>query len=117
MSKRLTNEEITVIRERADKAVYAPWRIGKQSPNGLYNVGSTDGLLTAQTTNEANAAFIAHARQDIPKLLAEIERLREKLGEADSLLSDAQSLMGKVHCYDTDEYRAIWGYFDGGDSG
>lgn len=76
---RLTIEELEEIRERAEKAVYAPWRIGRQSPNGLYYVGSTDGLLIAQTTNEANVAFIAHAREDIPKLLAEIERLQKSV--------------------------------------
>lgn len=45
----------------------------------------------------------------------EIERLQAEISEADSLLSDAHDLMGNVHCYDTDEYRAISRYFNGGD--
>ncbi|SET43222.1 hypothetical protein SAMN05216389_11154 [Oceanobacillus limi] len=78
-TKRLTDEQLAEIRERAEKAMEGPWRIGKQSPNGAQNVGTMGGLLTAQTTDLDNATFIAHAREDIPKLVAEIERLRKQL--------------------------------------
>lgn len=46
----------------------------------------------------------------------EIEELREKLSEAESLLSEAQDVLDNVHCYDTDIYHAITRYFDGDDS-
>lgn len=85
-NKRLTDEELQAIRERVEKATAGPWQIGKQSPNGLNNVGTMDGLLTAQTTDESNASFIAHAREDIPKLLAEIERLRGRLEYAQAVV-------------------------------
>lgn len=45
----------------------------------------------------------------------EIEELQGKLSEAESLLYDSQSLMGNVHCYDTDVYRSITEYFGEGD--
>lgn len=42
-----------------------------RSEKDLYLIGGTD----------ADIEFIAHARQDIPKLLDEIERLRKKMTE------------------------------------
>ncbi|WP_259406038.1 hypothetical protein [Shouchella clausii] len=81
---RPTDEQWAEIRERCDKATEGPWKIGRQSPNGLNNVGTTRGLLTAQTTDEKNAEFIAHAREDVPLLLAEINRLNRKLAMLES---------------------------------
>lgn len=81
MNKRLTDEELAEIKERAEKATEGPWGVGKPSPNGLNNVGTMSGLLTAQTLEEEDASFIAHAREDIPKLLAEVEYRREKQAE------------------------------------
>ena len=122
MNKRLTNEELTAIRERVEKATEGPWRIGKQSPNGLNNIGTMGGLLTAQTTNENDAVFIAHAREDIPKLLAEIERLREAIswgvscGECtNQLAEDWEIINGRFVCIECRElYIPI--KYDGGDS-
>ncbi len=74
--KQLTSEELEAIRKRAEAATEGPWRIGRKSPNGLNNIGTMGGLLTAQTLIEEDATFIAHAREDTPKLLAEIERLQ-----------------------------------------
>ena len=76
------------IRQRADAATEGPWRIGKQSPNGLNNIGTIGGLLTAQTTNEDDAKYIAHARQDIPWLMSEIDRLNSGI---DSVLYDLRN--------------------------
>ncbi|MDQ8092125.1 hypothetical protein [Bacillus amyloliquefaciens] len=76
------------IRQRADAATEGPWRIGKQSPNGLSNIGTIGGLLTAQTTNEDDAKYIAHARQDIPWLISEIDRLNSGI---DSVLYDLRN--------------------------
>jgi hypothetical protein len=36
----------------------------------------------------ADAAFIAHAREDIPALLAEVERLRRELADRDRVRLD-----------------------------
>lgn len=82
----MTSDQITEIGKRAEAATEGPWRIGKQSPNGANNIGTMGGLMTAQTTDKANAEFIAHARTDVPSLLAEIERLRT---ERDKLYSIA----------------------------
>lgn len=76
--ERLTDADLQAIKERAEKATPGPWKVGRQSPNGACNVGTINGLLTAQTTDGSNAEFIAHAREDVPKLLAEVERLRRE---------------------------------------
>ena len=51
----------------------------------LYNVsaftaltGETEIMLEREKT--ANAEFVAHAREDVPRLVAEVRRLRLKLG-------------------------------------
>lgn len=38
-----------------------------------------DGLYWDFETNAANRSFIAHARTDVPRLVAEIERLKKEL--------------------------------------
>lgn len=39
---------------------------------------------------KADAEFIAHARVDIPALVAEVERLQEKVGRQDEYLADLE---------------------------
>lgn len=91
----MTNEELRQIRERAEKATAGPWEVGAEV-DGVYAGMNTVVRATKPHTrwatrivsvgqtrkhikedSEANAEFIAHAREDIPKLLAEIERYRE----------------------------------------
>jgi hypothetical protein len=43
----------------------------------LASLGATDAVA------EANAAFIAEARRDVPRLVAEVQRLRERLARAE----------------------------------
>ena len=72
MSK-LSEKEIEAIRKRAEMATEGPWQkdgaIDIHSPNGTEVAAAWGGY--------ADQEFIAHAREDIPKLLAEIERLRK----------------------------------------
>lgn len=56
-----------------EAATPGPWKVGKQSPSGAQNVGALSGLLTAQTTNESNADFIARSRTLITELVAALE--------------------------------------------
>jgi hypothetical protein len=46
----------------------------------------------AVSMSPEDAEFIAHARTDVPKLLAEINRLKAKLEEADNLLKDEMGI-------------------------
>ncbi len=49
----LTQDDLNMIKERAEKVTHGPWY--------------------------ADAEFIAHAREDIPRLVAEVERLRKAI--------------------------------------
>jgi predicted RNase H-like nuclease (RuvC/YqgF family) len=76
---KLTQEELEAIRKRAEAATPGPW--GKEFRYGIsiitnygFNVIDEDGGVTKYP----DAEFIAHARQDVPKLLAEIERLQKE---------------------------------------
>lgn len=80
---------ISEIQERAGKATDGPW-FRMSSREGQPIVLAGGGRRVAETPqdgdgrgtqDELNAAFIAHARADIPWLLDEIERLRTENDE------------------------------------
>lgn len=71
----MTPERLAEILERAEAATPGPWRI-----DGRRVVYERDGwseMVTPILHVSADATFIAHARTDVPELVAEIERLRE----------------------------------------
>src|SRR5260221_188990 len=92
----MTGEELAAIRERAEAATPGPWQCfngyvrargtDEDSPSDemcMVRIGpaSNEGGIRAQWGNDlqasrADAEFIARAREDIPALLAEVERLR-----------------------------------------
>jgi hypothetical protein len=81
---RLTNEQLTEIRKRAEAATAGPWTIEKESYVCNAGFWVTDTVIMPDITSnifeETDAEFIAHAREDVPDLLAEIERLRADQG-------------------------------------
>lgn len=84
----LTDRDIRAIRARCDAATKAPWEsfVEGRDHNGGDSFIRTGGLddsspdlyVAGGTTQDQD--FIAHARQDVPRLLAEVERLRAALG-------------------------------------
>lgn len=82
-TKQLTKEDIAQIQKRCDAATPGPWKSyveDRDHTSGssfiMVGEGKTRGEdieLTGATV--ADQDFIAHARQDIPMLLKEIERL------------------------------------------
>lgn len=79
MNGPLTSDEIEAIKARCEQATAGPWTsfIEKRDKISGPDFIQTDGediYLTGATL--ADQEFIAHARQDIPRLIAEIERLR-----------------------------------------
>lgn len=86
-------ERLNEIRERAEKATAGPWSRSKRYKLNLVApsdqiIGWSPGLSTKLEgtliggVNAANADFIAHARDDIPLLLAEVDRLLAKIADA-----------------------------------
>jgi len=81
----LSQEEIETIKTRCEKATPGPWKSyieGREEMSGsdFIMTGGEDIYLTGATADDQD--FIAHARQDIPRLIEEIERLK-KLVESD----------------------------------
>lgn len=69
-------EELAVIKERADKATEGPWMHSPYYEEDYGEVTSIKGVDVAEYLTIEDAQFIAHAREDVPKLVAEVERLR-----------------------------------------
>ena len=82
MSKRLSDEQLDAIEARVNGAQPGPWV--RYSPHDHASLKSSNGEMVAGTfgwewggiEHEADADFIAHAREDVPALLAEVRRLR-----------------------------------------
>ena len=112
MTKRL---EIEAIRQRAEKATEGPW----------YYIDFGDGrAISSEATEEEvcmpitdyDADFIAHAREDIPALLAEVEQLRIENEKYEIALSQiAQGSACTPYPHDIAAW-ALWLIRDGGDS-
>ena len=97
----MTSTELQAIKARMEKASDGPWTVkripnsyesaagdrfthpcvrGFRAPRRLYNL--------AWEQCEADAEFMASARQDIPSLLTEVEQLRAALQECRGALAD-----------------------------
>ena len=97
--------DLDVIKARCEAATPGPWYVdrGGEFDDPYYSIPSVcrdrygDNSLMVGS-DKATAEFIAHARTDVPALVAEVERLRaevEGLTDAyDSLKSDADALVG-----------------------
>lgn len=90
----LTTTQEQAIRSRLNAATEGPWEQGGRSieagPPTYAEVVSVDvecmghcyGGVGLGIQREADAQFMAHAREDIPALLAEVHRLRAELAKA-----------------------------------
>ena len=90
----LTEQELADIRARCEAATGGPWRFveeGRDNTSGdsFIMTGPPRGrngdlYLTTDKRDGSHAdyEFIAHARQDIPRLLDEVERLRRLVAES-----------------------------------
>ncbi len=97
----MTTDRLKEIRERAEKATKGPWRcdvdifnddgeveasvhdeeISMLFTEGTGVMGGEDCWTKARESQAfRNAEFIAHAREDVPFLLAELEKARAALG-------------------------------------
>lgn len=70
----MTHDELQAIKARAEAATPGPWTFDIED----WKVVNAE---SQHASSEEDWQFIAHARTDVPALVAEVERLRE-LGEA-----------------------------------
>lgn len=79
----INEEELSRIEQLANAATAGPWRSfieGRDHQSGsdfIQTNGGPDIELSGATRNDQ--AFIASARQDVPRLVLEVRRLRERL--------------------------------------
>jgi hypothetical protein len=78
----LTEDDLAEMRLRCEQATPGPWKSyieGREEMSGsdFIMTGAEDIYLTGAT--KADQDFIAHARQDIPRFISEVQRLRKLL--------------------------------------
>lgn len=78
----ITNGELEIIKRRCDSSTAGPWTPyveGRDHESGsdFIMTAGEDIELIGATTDDLD--FIAHARQDIPRLLDEVNRLKRLL--------------------------------------
>lgn len=89
----MTRERLDAIQERVDKATIGPW-VRWEGWDDTDNSVSSDGREDAPTVadvipEKADAEFIYRAREDVPALLAEVERLRALTTVDDAMVERA----------------------------
>jgi hypothetical protein len=86
VSAPLSEQQLAEIADRVANAASGPWRTEVLADSGGVYVGvvAASGMcvLPPQDVDADDAAFIAAAREDVPALLAEVERLREHFNKA-----------------------------------
>ena len=89
----MTQEQLDAIRGRVTAATHGPWCHWSgwdQRDNCVKSDSREDMHTVADVIPEADdAQFIAHAREDVPALLAEVERLRARLTVDDDMVERA----------------------------
>ena len=108
----MTEQELNEIRKRCKKATEGPW----WDESGVIHCDCADPrgphIAVMQSGNETrDASFITHAREDIPDLLAEIDRLRAELSELPHT-ADGVLVKPGMKVYSRDDCTPYVGSFD-----
>lgn len=73
----ITKERLAEIKARCEAATRAPWDVVEIHPKHYHVSAALDEPPVAEVEYIIqDAEFVAHARQDVPDLVAEVERLR-----------------------------------------
>ena len=86
----MNEEQLQAIEERANVATPGLWFYRSQC---IYGGMVLACVIPIRDNADADAAFIAHARADVPALIAEVRRLRAKL---DAVPVDAMGTVMEV---------------------
>jgi len=132
----LTPERLREIKERCERATPGPWTSLSDDGRGLRTmnikvVGRSPMMLVAQTAigttggkiydngedgRYDNAEFIAHAREDVPALVEEVDRLRLALEELIAAVECCPDEPDVIECH-LSEAKAALGFMSGDDDG
>jgi hypothetical protein len=109
----MTKQELAAIESRANAATREPWIVdGTYVPTASLSAVSVYGMgmEVAECQMDADGAFIAAARVDVPALIAEVRRLRV---ERDALRQVYEATMDFVGAqgtpYEADQYLMLNG--------
>ena len=96
------------IRERADKATPGPWGYYERGcPEFGYDLGLPSGTRGA-FEREADAAFIAHARYDVPALLDALAAAEARAEQEHARAERLAAMVGEyVAAWDKEDARSI----------
>ena len=75
----ITEEELQAIETRCARATTGPWQSfveGRDHTSGSNFIRTAGEDIELSGASVADQDFIAHARQDVPRLVTEIRRLR-----------------------------------------
>lgn len=75
----MKTERLNAIKERVKNTTNGPWKMRTDSNGDYMVIGDNPIPPIATYLFDYDAEFIAHAREDVPALVAEVERLREAL--------------------------------------
>lgn len=81
MTDRLTTQQLADIAARATAATPGPWTVSEDYADILGPDGDQIASYWNPTSETRNGEFIAHAREDVTALLAEVHRLTNELAE------------------------------------
>ena len=126
----LTPERLKEIKQRAERATKGPWGVrhlcsgctpedDEGAGLGLELIGPPQPWLEGQFARAADAQFCAHARDDIPDLVAEVERLWELRDELRGLIdflrrqADGLRRLARERTTDAEGEAALYGHVDG----
>lgn len=94
----MNDEQLTAIRARCEAATPGPWReneftgsedihqVVPSNPSVLFEHGAICDIIPSK----ADTRFIAHAREDVPALLDEVERLNAIIAHARIIVDEVQ---------------------------
>lgn len=85
MDKTTFAERITQVQARVAAATAGPWHPsieGKHHESGSSCILQPTGGIDLDGASDGDIEFMAHARQDIPYLLTELERLQEVISRS-----------------------------------
>lgn len=81
----MTESDLDLIAERCDAATRGPWQAfveGRDHESGSSFIGTSGHDIELSGASEEDYDFIANAKQDVPRLIEEVRRLRAQLAAA-----------------------------------
>ena len=99
------------IKGRCERATKGPWVGSMPANDHRFVVLDTLDLPVCHVASIRNTDFIAHAREDVPWLLAEVERLTTVRAARDQWIVDALNLLDELrseYAMEHDAYSRLW---------